>query len=304
MVIVTHQSPDFDAVGAVWLLKRYNDMEDGFVEFVNTGNPSLNILNQAEAVVDTGKIYDPLILRFDHHQLPGKAANETCATKQVYDYLLQKGRRIEHLYPLIELIFFDDTGQTKKDCFQTQQVGIHSVLKGFSKTKQKDGTRSDYDTLEFGMSLLDCIDQNLKTISEARKSLEDHVVYRSKDNKLWALENASEDVSSAAFEQGADIVLFTSRARTDSGISHGIGLWRSLSCSEPDCGSLVDKLLQNGADAWIKTEIRTWFKHPAGFYAGRGGLKAPCFEPVLVPQIELAQLFDAVWEREHERENS
>ena len=52
-MIITHVSPDLDALVSVWLLKRYDGMDEASIEFVNTGNPDPDLLAKAEAVVDT-----------------------------------------------------------------------------------------------------------------------------------------------------------------------------------------------------------------------------------------------------------
>ena len=53
-MIVTHTNPDMDAITGVWLLKRFGGLEDEPVKFVNTGNPDVEMLDKAVAVVDTG----------------------------------------------------------------------------------------------------------------------------------------------------------------------------------------------------------------------------------------------------------
>jgi len=86
-MIVTHMSPDLDAIGYVWLMRRFGSAGDMPVAFVNTGSPDPAVLASAWSVGDTGRVYDPDTRRFDHHQFPGRASNETCATRQAYEWL-------------------------------------------------------------------------------------------------------------------------------------------------------------------------------------------------------------------------
>ena len=62
-MIVTHTSPDLDAIASVWLLKRFGNMENEPVGFVNTGNPDQEMLSKAKAVVDTSKVHNEATLR-------------------------------------------------------------------------------------------------------------------------------------------------------------------------------------------------------------------------------------------------
>ena len=81
--IVTHVSPDLDAIASAWLLLRYvPNFEGAKVVFVNTGNPDRAILAQADAVVDTGGAYNPYQYWYDHHQMENP--NETCAAMLVW----------------------------------------------------------------------------------------------------------------------------------------------------------------------------------------------------------------------------
>ena len=47
----------------------------------------------------------------------------------------------------------------------------------------------------------------------------------------------------------------------------------------------------------VLTELKSWFCHPGGFFAGRGTAKAPVFNPVIIDLNELAQLIDKEWKR-------
>src|SRR3989304_8840869 len=81
-IIVTHQSPDFDGIPAIWLLKRFHpDFADARLAFVPVGDATynnepvdsnLNVLH-----VDTG------MGKFDHHQ----TNDFTCGAKLVYEWL-------------------------------------------------------------------------------------------------------------------------------------------------------------------------------------------------------------------------
>lgn len=295
MIIVTHTSPDFDAIGAVWLLKRVGGMDTWPVEFVNTGAPDPAVLAAADAVVDTGREYDPKRLRFDHHQLPGAAANGTCATKQVFDHLLSCGCDIAYLAPLVDLILAGDTGRPEAN--SSRAVGIHALL-----SAQKAARVGDVALLDYGMDLLTTLAAHLQARAEAARTLSTHTVYRSADGLVRGLVGAPQGATFAAFEDGARLVLFTS----ESPGSVACGVMRGGESNEPDCRVLVLGLLNDGeceapwAPRWDTpeyAEMARWFCHPAGFFAGRGTAKAPDPTPLTADFGALCRLLDGAWKR-------
>ncbi len=153
--MATHQSPDMDAIGGIWLLSRFGGFTNHSVEFVNTGTPDPAILANANAVVATGKIYDVATFRFD--PLPGK----TCAAKQIYD-VLRHHVELEYLEPVINLILAGDSASPEAD--ESQILGLHGLLAGYKKI----GLPSDIEVLYFGFSLLDTIESNLRHREIAR----------------------------------------------------------------------------------------------------------------------------------------
>jgi hypothetical protein len=290
-MIVTHTSPDFDAIGAVWLLRRfYPGLADAEVRFVNTGNPDPAILDAAVAVVDTGRVYDVSRLRFDHHQLPGAASNATCATMQVYIALCEECSQhteLYHLDDLIGLIKNGDTGGNEYGAQWSRRVGIHALLSHFKTTIQ-----DDYAILGYGFMLLDTLAAHLKARHVAHQTLQAYTVYRSDDNRVIALKDAPQHATSAAFDQGARLVVFADYAKNAIGVMRG-GEWQ-----EPHVGMLVELLIADGAvNADVIGETDTWFLHNGGFFAGRGTAKAPRADPITVDLADVARAIDRSWKR-------
>jgi hypothetical protein len=287
VTIVTHTSPDFDAIGAAWLLKRYGGLADHPVAFVNTGAPDPELLSESTAVVDTGRVYDPRTLRFDHHQLPG-AQSHTSATQQVYIYLCElHSAAVYHLDPLIGLITAGDTGRREWGADWSRTTGIHALLSAYKAT-----ATSDRDVFDYGCHLLDLLAGHLWQRDQARRTLDEHTVYRSDDGLLVALRDAPEGASSAAHEAGARLVVFADYQR------NAIGVWRAGEWQEPHCGHLVELLIvDGGVNADVIGETDTWYLHQAGFFAGRGTAKAPREDPILVDVVDVARAIDRSWKR-------
>ena len=91
-IIVTHTSPDWDAIGSVWLIKTYlAGWQEAAVEFVPAGtrrkgseklsddsNPIERVGEDEIIHVDTG--LGPL----DHHQTPDQ---KVCGATRTWDYV-------------------------------------------------------------------------------------------------------------------------------------------------------------------------------------------------------------------------
>lgn len=297
--IVTHTSPDWDAIGAVWLLKRYGGMADADVAFVNTGAPDPAVLAGADAVVDTGREYDPARLRFDHHHLPGAEANTTCATLQVFVHLTSGGAPTHPLFflnQIVALIYSGDTGKRTDGADWSRIEGIHALL-----SAQKARGRDDHRLLDFGFDLLDLLAEASQARYEAQRTLAQHTVYRSEDGLLMALLNAPQGATFAAHEAGARLVVFQS----DSEATYARGVMRAGEWQEPHCGGLVLWVLNDSEcgvgpvehGGAVFMELASWYRHEAGFFAGRGTQKAPCSEPMACAIEDIAAALDAAWAR-------
>src|SRR5690606_17892776 len=94
--IVTHISPDLDAITSSWLIKRYlTDWDTADHAFVPAGETFGNKdpdANPNVIHVDTG------LGKFDHHQL----TERTSATKRVFDYLAEEGHLKEKDFHALE----------------------------------------------------------------------------------------------------------------------------------------------------------------------------------------------------------
>lgn len=287
--IVTHTSPDWDAITACWLLQRFGGMAEATVVFVNTGNPDPAVLAAATAVVDTGREYDPARWRFDHHQFPGSQANDDCAALLVYSDVVNPQRVYGYLDPLVMLVFAGDTGRANYGADWSRQIGIHALL-----SAQKMKRLSDMELLHYGYAILDDLAAHLRAKAEARLSLEAHTVYRSEDGLVRGLRGAPQGATFEAFEDGARLVLFTST--TPNTVS--VGVMRGGENQEPHCGDLVVAVLANPVTPpAVRDELARWFCHTAGFFSGRGTAKAPDPTPLTADFVTLCRVLDTAWRR-------
>jgi uncharacterized protein UPF0160 len=284
-IIVSHVSPDWDAICSLWLLQRFGGFADAEIALVNTGTPDVGLLARASAVVDTGRVLDPEHHRFDHHQLPGNEASSCCAASLVFQWLKKDAADLEYLAPLIDLIYAGDTGKPAADL--SRKVGIHAIL-----STRKAAEWSGMNLIGLGYALLDDIAAHLKHAHEARATLDRYTVYRSRDGLVIALDGAPQHATTAAFEASAQLVVW----HNPQADTIGVGINRARE-SGIDCGVLIG-LAAHYVDAGaLFDELMSWYRHPSGFCALRGSAKAPDARPLGVPIAEIAAALDAAWVR-------
>jgi hypothetical protein len=227
-------------------------------------------------------------LRFDHHHLPGDAANATCATQQVFEWIALK-QAVAYLAPIIDLIWAGDTGRDDHGADMSREVGLHALL-----AARKAMGWTDDALIEWGCQELDLLAGRLNRQAEAAVELAEKCVWQSEDGKVVAIEHGEPRHSQAAFAAGATLIVFRSDIPTENGTSYAIGIQRNQAAAFPHVG---DVLAVSKID--VATQADKWFRHPAGFFAGRGTGKATRFDPVPdgLAVETVARAVDAAWER-------
>lgn len=165
--IVTHLSPDLDALGAIWLLKKFGPgFSDAGVAFVPIGKlwQGIKVDSSSEvAYVDVGQG------KFDHHQ----RRNKTCATRLVWQWVGEKKKSLKKDHALTRLVNLigeiDHFGEyfwpdPANDRYDLGPVALINGLKFFSL--------GDDQLVDYGLTFLDAIYVNLKNKVKAEKELE------------------------------------------------------------------------------------------------------------------------------------
>jgi hypothetical protein len=274
--IVTHTHPDMDAVCSVWLLRRFGD--DAGVEFVNTGNPDPALLAEADAVVDTGRVYDPDRLRFDHHQ----DASLPAACMLVFEYVVKHNPAADMARGIVALCDAGDRWQTEAD--ESRRIGLHAIFSG-------GAPEGDDARMEWGCRLLDALYTTEQRRKAGQESLAVSLQHSFADGDVVFVVNGGQEATGAAFEEGAQIVLFYDTTNPDT---TPVGLMRNREC-HVHLGELVECVIETTEDDAVREELQTWFRHLAGFFAGRGTLKAPDPRPVECDLYALCELIAAAY---------
>jgi hypothetical protein len=285
--IITHTSPDWDAIGAAWLVQRFL-LPDAQIICADRETIEKCMSDRGCAVVDCGGQYAPPLFHFDHHHLPGEKANQTCATQQVFEWVART-QPIAHLVPIVDLIWAGDTGRNSYGADTSREVGLHALLAG-----RKALGWTDEALMEWGCQELDLLSDRLKHQSEAAAELAEKCVWQSEDGKVVAIAHGEPRHSQAAFATGATLVVFRSDIPVADGVTRAIGVQRNQAAEFPHVGELL-----GASEIDFETEADGWFRHPAGFFAGRGTGKATRFDPVPdgLTAESVARAVDTAWMR-------
>ena len=137
--IVTHADPDLDAIVSAWIAQDFLFQEHASeVLFVNRKVPE-KFMSHADCLVDVGNIYASENYRFDHKPPAFQNRNSTCATRLIWEYLLNIGADVAHLEPLVQITYQGDTHRNSEALKQSRIDGPHAKLKKL-KTEHKDTT--------------------------------------------------------------------------------------------------------------------------------------------------------------------
>ncbi len=125
----------------MWLVEHYqypNDSVD--VVFVPYGH---NLHSQtADYILDLGGLDEPILGLFDHKPPAFKDRNSSSSTRLVWEHLLQKGHKVSHLGPLVELVQEVDQmprrGEKSDALKESERTGLLAMI-----NRQRDERSTD-----------------------------------------------------------------------------------------------------------------------------------------------------------------
>lgn len=261
--IQTHQFIDMDAVASAWLVKRFIFNGDAEIVFDRHAE------GRFDAVVDVGGVYDPYFLRFDHH-IAGM--ENQSATMLVLDSLPPSIGVA--LLPLVQIIHDADLGHNTQQVQSSKICGIHAFL----DMLKKDHTDAEaYAKLE---SMLDGIADRLIADREAEAWVAEQSTHwlRLDDDQYLKYQihiDAPKGATQAAYRLGVNLVAFYN---PNGDLSRGM-------VRRNDCTLHIGDVVANTPNEYIgamfehfrtsdiiniaTSELVGWYKHPAGFMAGK-----------------------------------
>ena len=223
-IIVTHASPDWDAISSVWLLKKYlPGWSDAVVEFVPAGQRSprskiageqqtdpIEILGEDEMIhVDTGM--GPL----DHHQIYDM---NICGASRVWDYVKEQNldlknpsekelARIEAVDRIVRVIVETDHFQEvfwADPAADYQEFSFLGLLDGMKIYKMDQ----DGYYVEFGITCLEALQHRFENRIWAEKEIASNSIkFKTKWGEGLGFESLNDDVLKLAQKMGYRIVI-------------------------------------------------------------------------------------------------
>lgn len=201
--IVTHLSPDLDAITSVWLIKKYlPDWNNAEIKFIPAGTT----LNDESPDKDKNVIHvDTGLGHFDHHQ----TNDYTSATKLVYKYLAKKDlieeSETKALEKIVEYVnstdhfaevFYPDPDADRYDFMIRQLVDGLKVI-----------SREETKLVDVIFLLLEAVLVVFKNKINAEKEINNGFVFKSYLGKSLALESKNEEAVKLALKRGFALVI-------------------------------------------------------------------------------------------------
>lgn len=269
-LIVTHHTPDLDAVGAVWMLKRFvaQEFASAKIAFVNPGDSiSANEAHQLGVELHEVTHVDTGLGEFDHHQ-EDRGKEYLSATLLTHEYAcqvhpeLKKDQALEKLVQFVtDIDHFQEVHWPEANdiryCFM-----IHELIKGIEYLEE----HTDDSQLNFGMT---CLDSAYAVLTQYVKAQEiiasEGQEFHLKNGPALALETSNDDAIKLAQKAGYILVI-----RKDP----VLGSVRIK--ARPD----ADLTLEALRDAVLKKDtVGSWYYHPSGKMLINGSRKHTSQQP-------------------------
>ncbi len=279
-VIVTHENPDMDAIGAVWLFRKFGDdkMQKAEVAFVKAGDTlSEQKRQELKAQMDDVVHVDTGLGQFDHHQ-PGNR-ERTSATKLVYEFLMAKNKNLDEDEALARVVdFINETDHFAsvnwpEPTADRYLFGMEEMLAGL-RSGQRFG---DLELISFGSVCYDGVYTAMRMRVAAEEDLKTNgESFETKWGKVFAIENQNDEVVKLAMKQGYQVVV-----RKDH--DQGNVRIKAVPDKDIDLTSVHEKIKK------VDT-IGTWYLHPSGTMLLNGSLKRSDQKPTPLTLREVVEI--------------
>lgn len=277
--IVTHFSPDLDAIVSVWLVKKYLP---GYQEAEITFVPAGETLNGREPDEDASIVHvDTGMGRFDHHQTSAR----TSATQVVFEFLKEKAyiknqtqeKAIERL--VVQVTDMDHFGQISwpEPDNDRYNLMVDAILDGWRLSFARESLK----VVELGFLLVEAIVKQFENKIWAEEILKtDGKVFRSKWGKAVGFETTNDEVVHLAQKKGYQLVVRKDPRKGYVRIKASPLVKRNLT-------DIYTALVKKDAGA-------TWFLHSSGKMVLNGSTKNPDMKPSKLSLKEIIALVKSI----------
>ena len=282
--IVTHFSPDVDAITSVWLLRRFlSGWSDTEVAFVPAGKTLDNdIVDSDKDImhVDTG------LGRLDHHQID----EDTCAARKTMEYIAAQnknlGKRNNKSFPDKALERMVDIVNDIDHFHEVYYPNPTADYYDFNLIAIFDGLKLIYPDdhkklIDLGLEMLDGIYKTFQNKVWAEKEIKEQgVEFRTKWGKGLGVETINDEVVRVAQRQGYIIAV-----RKDP--KKGYVRIKAQPQSGVDFTSCYNRYKRKDPDA-------TWYLHPGRKMILNGSMKNPATRATKLTLREIIKVLKSV----------
>jgi hypothetical protein len=272
-ILVTHFAPDLDAVGGIWLVKKFlTGWDKAVIKFVPAGltfgsqpvDTDNNILH-----IDTG------FGRFDHHQID----DSYCSAQKILDYLKEENLKIkkdEALERLVDVV--SDIDHFQEVYFPNPNadfydLGLLSALDGWKLLYPNDHQK----LVDLGMACFEGIYKQFQNKVWAEKILKEEAIeFSSPWGKAIGAETTNDEIIHTGQKLGYIIVV-----RKDP--KKGYIRIKSLPDPKIDLSSILTKLKKADPSA-------SWFLHVDKHQLLNGSTKNPEMRPTRLSLKEITKI--------------
>lgn len=273
-LIVTHVSPDYDGIPAIWLLKKFHpDFKNANVAFVPAGSTYNNepVDSNSNIVhVDTG------LGKFDHHQ----SNDFTCGVQLVYEWLVKEGyiKDDEALLRMVSVLTEIDHGydnyrwpEPDNDRYEFM---VHNVLSGLRILNQADNEKS----VELVTTNLEAIYKLLQSKVRAEKEIENGAEFKTKWGRGIAVLSVNSTILDLAVKKGFAVGVIKDPNKGNVRVT----------------GSNVKNVDLTGAYEAIlaKDKEGTWFLHSSKVLLRNGSTRNPTMKATKLDLADMIRILE------------
>lgn len=274
--LVTHISPDLDAITSMWLIVRnLHGWEHPQFYFVPAGTT----LNNAHPDDDIDIIHvDTGLGKFDHHQLKKR----TSAARRVLDYVKENGHiRKANLEPLERLVdvvtIYDNFGEANfaDPTSDIYNFSLNEIISGLKVVLE-----DDHEAVEHTFIMLDALLLSIKNKIGAEEEMKKGITLQTRWGKSLIVETRNDEVLKQALKSG-----FTFVARKDP--ERGFIRIKTLPDPQYDLTDLYESILK--AD-----KKGSWFLHSSKNMLLNGSSKKDESTPTSLTSARLIEIVKAI----------
>ena len=274
-LIVTHSSPDFDGIPAIWLLKKFHpEFADARVAFTPAGTTYNNepVDSNPDIVhVDTG------MGRFDHHQ----TNDFTCGAQLVYEWLVREGyikeddKALERMIKVItELDHAYDAYKWPEPASDRWEFHLANILVGWKMMYGRD----DDKYIDLAIAGLEAVYRLMQQKVKAEEEGEKGEKFKTRWGEGVAIYTPNDSVLDAAIKGGYALVV-----RKDPG--KGYIRVTGSNAHEVDLTKAYEDFQKADPEA-------TWFLHASKKLLRNGSTRNPTMKPTSLELSEVIKILE------------